>query len=165
MELPERIHFFSWETRVSLELPIGFEEEGEDPETNSAIYVDEVPDSAPEDAIAARVMAKMTAVPHGRPDAYRSLAEASAGIGSRTVEDREELVIDGAPAARQVLRYRDEELDVEVLRHETFAQLENVVFSIIGLAPAGRSAEYRPAFEHAAETARFILLPAPGGEA
>lgn len=165
MTTPERIHFFSWETRVSIELPIGFEEQMEDPQTNSVIYADEpeaLDDSDESGDIAARVMTGMTAVPEGSPDAYRTIAEESAGLGFRTVEHREELVIDGAPAIRHILSYCDDQLKVDVLRHETFAQLANVVFAIICLAPASRSAEYRPAFDHATDTARFILLPTSG---
>lgn len=168
MTTPERIHFFSWETRVSIELPIGFEEQMEDPQTNSVIYADEP--EAPDDSegaadIAARVMTRMTALAQDSPDAYLTIAQESAGLGSLTVEHREELVIDGAPAIRQTFSYRDDQLKVDVLRHETFAQLANVVFAIICLAPASRSAEYRPAFDHATDTARFILLPTSGATA
>lgn len=159
MESPPRIHFFSWETRVSIELPVGFEEQVEDPETHSAIYGDDLDDDEP----GARVMTKMTAVPPGTADAFRMIAGESAGIASRAVASREEIVIDGVPAIRQVLRYRDGELGIDVLRHETFAQLADVVFSITCLAPADRSTEYRPAFDHASDTARFILLSIPGG--
>jgi hypothetical protein len=154
------IHFFSWETRVSIELPVGFEEEAEDPDTNSAIYTDGLDEPEDSDKIAARVLTKMTAVPPGSTDAYRAIAKESEGISSRSVESREEIVVDGAPAIRQILRYREEELGIEVFRHETFAQLADVVFSITCLAPADQSGEYRPAFDHGSDTARFILLPA-----
>ncbi|MFW5826864.1 MAG: hypothetical protein ACOCU4_02170, partial [Alkalispirochaeta sp.] len=75
---------------------------------------------------------------------------------------RRECEIDGAPAVRQVLTYYDDEAEIDVVRHETFAQLANVVFSITCLAPASRDAEYLPAFDHAGDSARFILIPATG---
>jgi len=162
METPEYIHFFSWVTRVSIELPVGFEEQVEDPETNSAIYADDLDDVDDLDEPGARVMTKMTAMPGGVEDAYRSLAEASTQIGVRTIEHREECIVDGAPGIRQILSYHDEDSGGNVIRHETFAQLANLVFSLTCLVPEGRSTDYLPAFEHASDSARFILLPSVG---
>ena len=171
MAIPDYIHFFSWETRVSIELPVGFEEQFEDPGTHSAIYADDLDDDDEsddaDDSPGARVMTKMTAVPETSPEAYRAIARASAegpaqDANPRTVQHRREREIDGAPALRQVLTYNDEEAGIDVVRHETFAQLTNVVFSITCLAPASREAEYLPAFDHAGDSARFILIPAAG---
>ncbi|MFO7729778.1 MAG: hypothetical protein R6V86_03335 [Spirochaetia bacterium] len=159
METTKYIHFFSWATRVSIELPVGFEEQIEDPDSNSAIYADDLDGPDEHGEPGARVMTKMTAVPQESTEAYRAMAEASAVLESREVENREEIMVNGAPAIRQTLSYRDDDLGVDVFRHETFAQLANVVFSITCLAPADRLADYRAAFDHAAETARFILLP------
>lgn len=156
MEENGYIHFFSCATRVSIELPIGFEEQLEDPETNSAIYADDLDDGE----MGARIMTKMVAVPAEATDAFRSLAAASARAGSRTVAHHDERVVDGAPAVRQILRYYDEDGELDLFRHETFAQTGNVVFSIVCLALDERKEEYLPSFDHAADTARFILLPA-----
>ena len=46
MDLPDLIHHFSWATKVSLELPLGFEEESEDAAANMAIYADDLDDEA-----------------------------------------------------------------------------------------------------------------------
>lgn len=155
MDLPDHIHFFSWATLVSLELPIGFEEAGEDPDANSAVYADDLDE---DDPVGGRVLAKATAVPVGEDDAFRKLASESAGMPDRTVSAKEETVIDHLPALTQVLRYRQDDIELDVVRHETWAQAGNIVFSITGLAPADRADEYLPAFEHASATARFILL-------
>jgi len=42
MNAPEWTHFFSWASRISIELPVGFEEKMEDSETNSATYGDDL---------------------------------------------------------------------------------------------------------------------------
>ncbi|MFW5842390.1 MAG: hypothetical protein ACOCW6_00555 [Spirochaetota bacterium] len=161
MEGSNHIHFFSWGTRISLELPAGFEEQIEDPDNSAAIYADDLEEG---EEPGARVMAKMTAAPSAATDAYRSLASASAQIGTRELEHREEGGLDGAPAVRQILRYRDEEAGMDVLRHETYAQLDNVVFSVTCLAPSNRSADYAAAFEHASRSARIVLPGSgPGG--
>ncbi|MEX2443050.1 MAG: hypothetical protein WD492_05570 [Alkalispirochaeta sp.] len=162
MEASPYIHFFhlfSWATRVSIELPVGFEEQQEDPDTNSAVYADDLDD---EDEPGARVMTKMTAVPVESSDAYRSLAAASAQISSRSVEQQRECAIDGSPAVRQIPTYREDEAEIDVICHETVAQLGNVAFSIICLVPASRRTDYLPAFDHAADSVRFILLPVAG---
>lgn len=144
---------------MSIELPAGFEEELEDPENHCAIYADDLDEP---DEQGARIMTKMTAVPGEELEAYLSIAEASVKIGSRTLEHREECLVDGAPAVRQAFSYHDEESSLDIFRHETFAQMANVVFSLTCLAPLSRSATYAPAFDHASRTARFILLPQKG---
>ncbi len=159
MEEPAHIHFFSWETRISIELPVGFEEQVEDHDTHTAIYADDLDE---DEMPGARVMTRMSATPYGQTDAYRSMAAASEQIGTRTVEHREECVVDGAPAIRQILRYHDDEVGTDVIRHETHAQIENVIFSLICLAPSARSTDYVAAFGHASRTARFVLLPLDG---
>lgn len=148
------IHFCSWATRLSVELPVGFEEQLEDAEQNTAIYADDLDDDEP----GARVMTRMTAVATGEDDALRSLAAASAQVGTRTIEHREEREVDGAPAIVQELRYHDDELEVDVVRLETHAQVANVIFSMICLTPASRFADYAAAFDHASRTARIVLV-------
>jgi len=154
-QLPSHIHHFSWHSKVSLELPLSFEEQSEDPDTNSAIYADDLDD---DDELGAKVLAKATAVPVEQHDAYRLLAVESAEVPKRSLESFIECSVDGVPAVQQILAYEQEDLEVRVLRHETFAQIGNIVFSLICLAPAERADEYLPAFEHAANTARFVLL-------
>lgn len=153
--LPPYIHHFSWNTKISIELPLGFEEAAEDEENNSAIYADDLDE---DDELGARVLTKATAVPEAEDAAYRLLAGESAGLPGRRTQTRRDCTIDGAAAVQQVHLYHEDELEIDVMRHETFAQLGNVVFTITCLAPAARADEYLPAFEHAANTARFILL-------
>ena len=152
---PEHIHWFSWHTRISLELPIGFEEESEDEEAATAIYADDPDDDGNPTA---RVMARTIALPSEAPeDSFRRLASEAASMDGHTVIASHELEIDGLPAVRQLLRQYHEES--EVIRHETYAQAANLVFSIIALTSADYQDEYLSAFDHAANTARFILLP------
>lgn len=152
---PERIHFFSWYTKISLELPVGFEEVDEVDDLNAAMYADDLDE---DDPLGGRVLVRATAVPDGDADAWRKLAEASARIDDRTLDWRRELEVDGLDVCLQLLRYTQDDLDVEVVRVEAFAQAADIVFSITGLAPADREDEYLPAYEHAVTTARFVLL-------
>lgn len=154
-QLPSHIHHFSWNSKISLELPIGFEEQDEDPDTNSAMYAD---DLDADDELGSKVLAKATAVGEEQHDAYRLLAVESAKIPGRSLESFVECSVDGARAVQQTLVYEQEDLGVRVVRHETSAQIGNIVFSLICLAPAERAEQYLPAFDHAANTARFVLV-------
>lgn len=155
MDLPDLIHHFSWATKVSLELPLGFEEESEDASANVAIYADDLDEDDPPGA---RVMTKATAVPGQGDEAWRALADQMAALPDRTVASRSETRIDGLPAAQLVVRYHDDSADMDVVRHETVAQAADVLFTITGLAPAELADRYLPAFDDAAATARFVLL-------
>lgn len=155
MRLPSHIHHFSWHTKVSLELPIGFEEEEEDPTENMAIYADDLE----EDTIGARVLTKASAIPAGSDDAYLQMAAASARVAGRALQEPPEAsTVDGLPAVHQTLRYVQDDLGMEIVRYETFAQISDIVFSITGVAPAESAEHYLPVFEHASSSARFILL-------
>jgi hypothetical protein len=149
----ERIHFFSWTTSLSVELPVGFEEETEDDSNHVAIYIDMRDDDDPD----ARVMTRMTAVPQGESAAYRGVAAASAALDGRNKLAYEECTLDGAPAVVQVLAYHDDDLEIDIERVEMHAQIDNVIFSVIGITPQSLSALYRSAFDHACRTARIVL--------
>lgn len=152
---PTLVHFFSWATKVSLELPVGFEEADEAPQANAAMYADDLDE---DDPVGGRVLVTATGLPEGHDDAWQQLANASAQLPGRSLAWQRDLVIDGLDARMQLLHYRQEDPDAEVARLEVTAQAGNVVFAITGLAPADRADDYLPAYEHAATTARFVLL-------
>jgi hypothetical protein len=154
---PDYIHWFSWHSRISLELPVGFEEKSEDPETHSVSYADDLDEDDPAGAL---VLAGITPVAADLPDAYRELAGQSALIRPDAVRNRRTLVVDGVPAEQNVLEYHDDDLGMAVLRHETFAQIDNLIFSISAIAPLDKADEYQDDFDHAVSSARFVLLPA-----
>ncbi|MBS3941454.1 MAG: hypothetical protein KG028_10885 [Actinobacteria bacterium] len=155
VQTPSRIHFFSWHTKVSLELPVGFEEASESPEVNAAMYADDLDE---DDPLGGRVLVRASAVPDGDETAWQRLADESAGLPGRETVWRRDLEVDGLDVRMQLLRYAQDDIDVEVVRLEAFAQAADVVFSITGLAPADRQDEYVPGYEHAVTTARFVLL-------
>jgi hypothetical protein len=162
MMWPEYIHQYSNITRISIELPLSFEEQQEDPEQASVIYADDLDEG---DKPGARVLVKATALGAGGhatigsgaegPDtpapAALSMAEAAAAIPGRELVSRQDVRVEGFPAIRQILHYEG------YTSHETYLVLENVLFSITAVAPEKRAEEYLPAFDHAAATARLIL--------
>ncbi|MFP4509980.1 MAG: hypothetical protein ACLFNQ_07595 [Spirochaetaceae bacterium] len=158
-ELPEYIHHFSWTTRVSLELPIGFEEESVDPNTGSVIYANDLDD---DDEPGARVLVKATAIPPDVENAHLQMLEQSANLVGGTRVSPEHLEIDGFPAAIQQVKYHQEEIVADVVRTECCAQAETLLFSVVCIAFAEDADRYRAAFDHALRTMRFVLDGEPG---
>ena len=152
-EYPDLIHWFSWNTRVSIELPIEFEEDSDDAQTATAVYADHQRGDP-----GARMTVRAIGLPAGSPpDAYRTLArEVSTLDGNRAVSTQEG-ELDGWPAIRQVLHATvDDQL---IVRHETYAQADDAVFALIGIAPDDLQEHYLPAFERASATARLVQIP------
>ena len=156
-EYPDYIHWFSRLNRISLELPINFEEDGED-EENQCVTYREAPDER--DGPGTVVMTKITGVSTDMVDAYLRLAKESARIPGEVSFTRREIVVDGVPAIDQEQEYRDNRTKNAVLRRELFAQIGNLVFSITALVPLDRVDNIRSGLDHTFQTARFILLPA-----
>lgn len=154
-ESPSRIHFFSWATRISLELPVGFEEALEDTEERYAIYADDLDDDDPPGG---RVQTRVTRV--GNDDSGNLLRAADAAIAQLGHQPllRREFDIDHLPALEQTFRYYFDSMETDVVRHEAYVQAGDLIFTIVGLAGADRETEYLPAFREAAATARIILL-------
>ena len=152
---PKHIHHFSWATQISVDLPLGFEEAQEDLEQGTVIYAD---DLDPDDETGGKVMTKLTVVPQDQDQAYVQLAQATAPIVQGELLDQKELVIDGAKAIQQIFTYYQQDAEIQVIRHETFAQVGNLVFSILGIAPAEKKEEYLEIFDQASQSARFILV-------
>lgn len=155
MDYPDLIHHFSWSTRISIELPIGFEEQADDPEGHRAMYADDLDAT---DELGGRVMTSVVALANDDEGAARMMADQSAEMPGRHLEQRREAVINHLPGLVQLLTYYEPELETDLVRHETYVQAGNVLFTIIALAPGKRGREYLPAFEHASSTARFILV-------
>lgn len=156
-EYSDYIHWFSKESRISLELPFSFYEAEESSENSSAAYREDPEDVGGPGAV---VVAKATGIPVGQTDGFRLLAEESAKVLPKGASfSHETITVDGIDAITQVFEYSDPDLGVAVQRRELFAQIGNVVFSITALVPQDRIEACRPGLDHAFKTARFVLLP------
>lgn len=152
--LPDRVHHFSWHTRVSLELPVGFENQLEDERDRVALYADDLDEG---DAPGARVQTRLTVVPGNDDQQHLRLAEATGATTGTEPLERRAIRIDGLPGVEQTLRYHEPGMGTDVVRHEAFAQADNVVFSIVCMTAAQRQEEYLPAFREAVASARLVL--------
>lgn len=156
MQYPDYIHWLSWSSRVSLELPFRFEEGEEDREKSSATYVENDGEGGP----GTMVMTKATAVPLDQEEAYLKLAEQSSRVPPGSTCNRRETDADGVPAVEQELSFVDDRLGGALVRRELFTQIGNLVFSISALIPADRAEAQRRELDHTFSSFRFVLIPA-----
>jgi hypothetical protein len=144
---PGLIHFYSYVTGVSLELPVGFEFAGED--DASATYVDRVDDGPiTPDTPVVRIQVVGEIEHDAGPDAMRELADGFAAADRETIS-RQEREIDGSPAVTVVSR------DAGRVLHQTVVADDNRLLSIIAAAPGD---DLLAMFDAAVESIRFIAL-------
>jgi hypothetical protein len=159
IDVTDVVHFFSYETGVSIELPVGFEEQFED--HGVAGYVDDPED---EDAgpVTARVIIQVVgAIESGSPDtaeaAVAGLAQGFAGQGGEVIGRRQEL-IDDDPTETVIQLRTDETLGGALVVHQTAAATGGHLLSITALAAAADRATAVPAYDRAIRSMRFISL-------
>lgn len=152
---PDVVHFYSYATGVSLELPVGFEFAGED--DASAGYVDasgDVPaDSDP------RVQVRSVARIEGAEpqQAVHALADGFAAVGGELLERRDRQV-DDEPGCTVVLRRADDGRYV----HTTAAADGDRLVTVTAIAP---TPDLLPRFDAAIDSIRFVPLASPFGAA
>lgn len=163
MDTFELIHFFSAETKVSLELPIGWEEA--DTDAGTAIYtydLDDEADEADEEvsavALSPKYIVRIIGLPSAHPNAYQRLAQTlreqpRAGQEGLT---HSEIEVDGQPAVLDVWVYDDAEAQRRVVHYQVFVQIDQIVCSLTGIAEDAQRARWLPDFEIATQSVRFI---------
>ncbi len=137
---PGVVHFSSWATGVSFELPVGFEAAGSD--ATSARYQDggrvvqvEVVGAVDAGAAAAAV--------HALADGFAATGE---------LLDRGERTVDDSPATTVVTLVDGR------LRHQTAVAADGRLLSIVGTGPGDDADALRPLFDTAVESVRIIAL-------
>ena len=152
--MPDLVHFYSYATGVSLELPVGFEFAGED--GTSATYAD-LPDDGVVTDLTPRVQIRVagrTEQERGgrlafadRQQAVRALADGFAAVSGEVVERRDRTV-DGEPACTVVLH----RADGGYLHTTAIADGDRLVT----VGAAGSRADLLPAYDAAVDSIRLI---------
>lgn len=140
---PGVVHFYSYATGVSLELPLGFRSDEED--ASSATYTDRDGTARVQIRIVARYDSGDQSGPVGE------LADAFATQG--TLVNRRQRTVDDVPA-RTVLIRRDD----GALAHQTVLAADGRLLTVIGLTTAERAEELTPEFDSAVDSIRLITL-------
>ena len=155
---PSTIHLYSSRTRVSLEMPPGWQEA--DDGDRQVIY-------APEEAFAddpgtrvpPKFVVKVVDVLLADQTSYLQLAQQLLDTPMQDLEriSHETIEVDSFDGVLDVFTYHEPEADGPVTQLQVFVQVGQVVFSMTGLVdPATRDA-YLPVFRQAVESVRFII--------
>lgn len=163
--MPERVHFFSYATGVSIELPVGFTAGPE--AAGGVVYTERVD----ERMRAAVIVATVTGGPPGGAellvDAMAGAAGEVLGRGSREIDDERVVVAElrfphGLPSGGVAAA---EPEVVALLGSDVLVTFAAVAFggrltTISAVAPYADAASYRPAFAEAIDSCRFIAVEA-----
>ena len=150
---PDRLHFFSWESRLSLLLPVGFETFREDPDQHSVIYAD---DLDADDEPGGMILAKRTPLFPDQQQAPLQFAEERAQLPGHRLIKREEILLAGLPGLVQELEIDNEQGHQVGL--EAFVQFEDQLYSIHCRTLHPQADTYRPQFRQLLQTLRIIPL-------
>jgi hypothetical protein len=148
MTAPEVVHFFSYATGVSLELPVGFELVDES--DGSASYADRPEGEGPITESTPVVRVRLVGEVEGpvEADAVRGLADGFAAAGGEQIS-RTRHEIDECPAVTVVSR------DGGRVLHQTAVVADGRLLSIVAVAPGE---QMLPVYDTALESIRFIAL-------
>lgn len=158
MRSDELIHLFSYATGVSFELPLDWEELFEAP--GVAEYGNDDGDHDDERAGAAALRFSVLAVGEdGMSDAYRRLSDELLGASGLTLLDRTDTVVDDAAVRITVAHGPAEPTGAAAATVvQAVAQRGGRLWVLRGTAPSVEADRYRPLFEAAIASARFIEL-------
>lgn len=155
----EVLHFFSLETKVSLELPVGWEDQEED--GGLAIYYYEMNDDEEEsnfDKCNPRLIIKTFAIPTNTPDALKNIADSTVQAYQiqRQILERSVTEVDSYPAIVNIFTYQDDEMSCTFIQYQVFVQISQIICSISGVVELQYQQEFLPVFEQAVKSIRFI---------
>lgn len=153
----ENMHFYNKTTRVSLELPIGWEEfrEGK----NSVTYLYELDEDEEDKSADPKIIIAL--FPAGKPDlsiletSSTSLLVAQKNILEKISHAKRE--VDEYPALEDIFSYTDPELGGDIYQHNVFVLIDDVLYNFSMLCPLHMKDEYAPSFEGAIRSIRFIF--------
>jgi hypothetical protein len=146
---PDVLHFFSYATGVSIELPVGFTTDAED--DVSATYVDEDDDGGAPARVQVRVVGDLD--PQDPGAAVRALADGFARAGNEVLAEQD-TVVDGELPARTVLARRADDW----LLHQTVLAGDGRLLTVVGMIPPERAADLPAALDAGIRSIRVIRL-------
>lgn len=151
MALPTHIHFFSYETKVSLELPSDWQVESE--AEGVVTYILEGPES-----ITPHFIVKTIGLPYSKPSAYQELAQTLLSLPRTDFVLLSHVLneVDNQPAVTDVFTYSELEVEARLLHYQVVVQVERVMFSITGIGLEAQAQELLPLFAAAVESVRFV---------
>jgi len=149
--LPAYTHFFSYETKVSLELPSGWTLESESEKT--AVYTVDVGESPPP-----KFLVKTIGLPQSQSGSYQELAQALLSIPRIDFVLRAQNLseVDNQHASIHIFSYFEPEIGQRLLQYQVIVHAERVIFSLTGVGREAQAENLLPIFETAIQSVRFV---------
>ncbi|MEO1162306.1 MAG: hypothetical protein AAFV98_00860 [Chloroflexota bacterium] len=159
----DTLHFFSYETKISMDLLAGWQEESQSKDT-AVYYVDvsEVPAGVDAPSSNPRILVKAIAVGNSTADNHIKLADAilNDSLANVTVIEREEGTLDSQPAVFDLFTF---DMDgTRTTQYMAHAQISDVVFSIVCTVEEAYAEVLLPSMQLGVASARFILIAGGG---
>ena len=156
----ETLHFFSHESRVSLELPVGWEELSE--AEHQVIYSYEIADEGEEAGSWLSNPRFMIKLFPARSREVEALERASASHLKANSEQLHQIrhdkaEVDGHSGILDIFTCKDAESGQMVTQLQAFVLIDNVLFSFTGITQKEHQDAFIPTFEDALRSARFIF--------
>lgn len=154
-------HFFSYETKVSLELPLGWEELRE--EKGLVIYMHELDDGVEEskgEKLNPIITITTFSISTNELGAFKKISSQVLNVPQKAQQILQKKIteIDGYPASVDFFSYEDDDMGGKVVQYQVFVQIDFLICSITGIADLASKEEYFSIFEEAAQSIRFILM-------
>lgn len=152
-------HFFSYETGVSIELPIDWEQKDESNGTVAYVYQVDNNDASQIKKAPALVIKKID-IPAGNPDAYKALENELIEMPRRDkiVISQTTREIDGLTGLEYVLSYIDDEINGTVVHIQSLLQVDNSIYSISGIVEEEHQENFMTVFEDVMNSVRIIPI-------
>lgn len=157
--ISDSIHFFSFGTGISIELPVDWKQKGETNGTAAYVYnVDEGEASSFKKAPV--LVVKRIDVPAGNADAYRKLEKELIEIPRRDmiIISQSSREIDSYVGSVSVMSYFDLDIDGTVVHHQSFFQVESVIYSISGIVEEEHREDFLTVFGNVLNSVRVIPI-------
>ena len=150
IQYPDFIHFHSWETKISLELPVGWERDQD--ADGQAVYVCL---ADPDAEVKPQFIAKAVAG-SADPNGWRAVADRMSGGDERELLRSDEIEVDDVPTRVDVVVYNEPAIGERVVHMNAVAQIDDVLFVLSGSALASERETVEPVFDQAIRSVRFI---------
>jgi hypothetical protein len=153
----QKIDFYSKVVRVSLQLPVGWEEFRES--DNNVTYLYETEENQKDYSRNPRII--IAIFPVAKPDesildiSSSSLLSTPKNMMKKTGHKRIE--VDECPGIEDIFTYHDPSQGGEVYHHNVFVLIDNVLYSFSMLCPLSREDEFSTVFAEAIDSVRFIF--------
>ena len=154
----DKLHFFSYETKISMDLLAGWEEESQSKDT-AVYYVDvsDLPDGVSAPSTVPRILVKAIATGNSMVGNHIKLADAvMSALDNVTVIERTEGTLDGEVAVFDLFTHAVD--GRRITQYMAHAQISDVVFSIVCTVEEAFTEMFLPSMREGVASTRFILI-------